>query len=56
MAGVAPRSAATLLWPEATLEVSPDSRADAWPVLAEAAAAWTPEQTADFLLERLAAG
>ena len=47
VAGVAPRSAATLLWPEATLEVSPDSRADAWPVLAEAAAAWTPERAAE---------
>lgn len=46
VAGVAPRSAATLLWPEATLEVSPDSRADAWPVLAEAAA-WTPERAAE---------
>lgn len=46
VAGVAPRSAATLLWPEATLEVSSDSRAEAWPVLAEAAAAWTPERAA----------
>ena len=29
-------------------EVSPDSRAEAWPVLAEAAAAWTPERAAEL--------
>lgn len=43
VAGVAPRSAAQLLWDGATMDISPHSRADAWPVLVEAAAGWSIE-------------
>ncbi|WP_158183571.1 CgeB family protein [Micrococcus luteus] len=43
VAGVAPRSAAQLLWDGATMDISPHSRADAWPVLGEAAAGWSIE-------------
>ncbi|MBF0744107.1 hypothetical protein IR132_01365 [Micrococcus yunnanensis] len=40
VAGTAPATAQTLLWPGATLEVSPSDRSTAWPVLGEAAGRW----------------
>ncbi|WP_431794558.1 glycosyltransferase [Micrococcus luteus] len=46
VAGTAPSTATDLLWPGATLEISPNDRAAAWPMIAAAAAAWTPEQAA----------
>lgn len=47
VAGTAPASAASLLWPGATVELSPTSRHDAWPVLAQLASEWTPQAAAD---------
>ena len=47
VAGTAPASAASLLWPGATVEISPTSRDDAWPVLAQLASEWTPQAAAD---------
>lgn len=43
VAGVAPASSSELLWPEATMEISPTDRDAAWPEIARAAADWTPE-------------
>lgn len=40
VAGTAPATARTLLWPGATVEVSPSDRSVAWPVLIEAAEGW----------------
>lgn len=42
IAGAAPKAAAQILWPGATLEISPTDPASAWPVLQKAAQAWTP--------------
>ena len=44
IAGTAPRAAATTLWDEATIEISPIDRSAAWPLLADAAASWTPDR------------
>ena len=40
VAGTAPATAADLLWPGATLEISPEDRAEAWPALQRAAESW----------------
>ncbi|PLA47315.1 GTPase [Micrococcus luteus] len=44
IAGTAPRAAAATLWDGATIEISPTDRSAAWPVLADAAASWTPNR------------
>ena len=47
VAGTAPSSAKQLLWPGATLEISPSFREDGWGVLVKAAREWTPERALD---------
>lgn len=44
VAGKAPKAAADLFWPDATLEISPTDQTTAWPLLRQAAEAWTPER------------
>lgn len=46
VAGTAPATAAELLWPGATLEISPTDRTSAWGEIAAAAETWTPERAA----------
>ena len=47
VAGTAPAAATSTLWDGATLEISPTSREDAWPILTAAAECWSPERAAE---------